>query len=144
MPLKCFKISNWWQAKGRERDQRGLIYHHHTSKHIDLILHVLCWSDDKHQWTLLTGDVHFKGQGVGVAYVQPEELPVSSKSMLPMCRTPATTRNRSSFSVSSRPIFFMATHVLLKSPWSSRRGSFSAPTCRCCNNMTGWETGNKK
>lgn len=62
----------------------------------------------------------------------PEELPVSSKSMLPRCRTPATTLNRSSFSVSSRPIFFMATHILLKSPWSSRRGSFRAPTFRCC------------
>lgn len=65
--------------------------------------------------------------------VWPEELPVSSKSMLPRCRTPATTLNRSSFSVLSRPIFFMAPHILLKSPWSSTRGSFRAPTFRCWN-----------
>lgn len=52
--------------------------------------------------------------------------------MLPRCRTPATTRNRSSFSVSSRPIFFMATHILEKSPWSSSKGSFRGPDFMCC------------
>lgn len=58
---------------------------------------------------------------------QPEVLPASSKSIFPRCRTPATTRNRSSFSSSSKPIFFMAVHILIKSPWSSNRGSFREP-----------------
>lgn len=61
----------------------------------------------------------------------PEELPVSSKSMFPRWRTPATTLKRSSFSVSFRPIFFMATHILLKSPWSSSRGSLRGPAFTC-------------
>lgn len=67
----------------------------------------------------------------------PDVLPASSKLMLPRCSTPATTLNRSSFSLSSRPIFFMATHILLKSPGSSSRGSFRAPAFRC---LTGNET----
>lgn len=61
----------------------------------------------------------------------PEVLPVSSKSILPRWRTPATTLKRLSFSVSSRPILFMATTILLKSPRSSSRGSFRAPTFPC-------------
>lgn len=66
----------------------------------------------------------------------PEVLPASSKSMFPRCRTPATTLKRFSFSVSSRPIFFMASHILLKSAWSSSRGSFNEPAFRCWG-MTG-------
>ncbi len=64
----------------------------------------------------------------------PEVLPVSSKSILPRWRTPATTLKRLSFSVSSRPILFMATTILLKSPRSSSKGSFRAPTFPCYRN----------
>lgn len=65
----------------------------------------------------------------------PEVLPVSSKSILPRWRTPATTLKRLSFSVSSRPIFFMAATILLKSPRSSSKGSFKAPVFPCYRHM---------
>ncbi len=89
-----------------------------------------CWVRTLNLWWILMEVFILQVQSEWL----PEVLPVSSKSILPRWRTPATTLKRLSFSVSSRPIFFMATTILLKSPRSSSKGSFRAPSFPCYRN----------